>query len=76
MARGLLKYLATPATPTMTLRALSLLPPVAFELGADLVAAMESQQDHRGSMTGEADYHAWQGFPLWVSGLQHLEVHG
>jgi len=39
-----LKYLATPATPTMTLRALSLLPPVAFELGADLVAAMESQQ--------------------------------
>eukprot|EP00434_Breviolum_minutum_P015059 symbB.v1.2.013278.t2/scaffold879.1/size325971/25 len=38
------KYLANAASPSSTLRLLSLLPPVAFELGADLVAGLESQQ--------------------------------
>lgn len=38
------KHLANPTSSSSTLRLLSLLPPVAFELGADLVAALESQQ--------------------------------
>eukprot|EP00913_Durusdinium_trenchii_P004541 g4217.t1 len=39
-----LKHLANPGSSSSTLRLLSLLPPVAFELGADLVAGLESLQ--------------------------------
>lgn len=42
--RGYLKHLANPGSSSSTLRLLSLLPPVAFELGADLVAGLESLQ--------------------------------
>ena len=70
---GYFKHLANPTSSSFTLRLLSLLPPVAFELGADLVAALESQQamatatDGHGPIYGMKDeqpmWNAFRGTP-------------
>lgn len=52
LAEGFLKYLATCRPWAL---ALSLLPPVAFELGGDLVAGLEGQQASR-----RVDDSTWQ----------------